>query len=188
MHLQQLIKISAACSSVVPNCMLHATKAKMPPSLLMQGNGSSIKINSGTQPNRWRDICFRWWIGVVNMCLSWATSVFWPFGHPNHTHTHTSLKCRFTFDNSILSPARPLLVIALDVSLFLSREVHAHRSTSRVGTVPGYKIPFCLPPTNHHRIIPWWMSSPAVSSARPLGRMTALTPPSGVWSSEPLDV
>lgn len=68
----------------------------------------------------------RWWIGGLNVCFSQSTSVFWPFGQPDHT----SLKCWFTFDNSIPSPARPLLVIALDVSLFLSREVHARRSTS----------------------------------------------------------
>lgn len=61
------------------------------------------------------------------MCSSYATSVFWPFGQPNHT----SLKCWFIFNNSIPSPARPLLVIALNVSLFLSREVHARRSKSR---------------------------------------------------------
>lgn len=63
----------------------------MSPSLLMQRNGSSTKINLGTQLDGWRDICFRWWIGVVNMCLSQATSVFWPFGQPNHTHTSEML-------------------------------------------------------------------------------------------------
>lgn len=48
--------------------------------------------------------------------------------------------------------------------------VEAHRGVLQsAGTVPGHKIPFCLPPTNHHQIIPWWMSSSAASSARPFG-------------------
>lgn len=47
-------------------------------------------------------------------------------------------------------------------------------------TVPRYKIPFSLSPllhTMHHLLIPQRMALLTPSSARPVGHMTALTPP-----------
>lgn len=102
-------------------------------------------------------------MSVSAPCVNWTTQEFKMLNHVIKFH---SLSCPPS-----LSYCTGCVIVSITGGSCPLEHIEVF---SRVPeTVPRYKIPFCLPPTNHHRIVPWWMSS----SARPSSCMTAPTPP-----------